>query len=225
MSDPAPGSTPRQLLIVEDHELLADTMALVLRQQGFDVHTASGPSSDAVVEIARRLVPVLVLLDLELGPPLGSGMDIIRPLVGAGAQVLMVTGAADRARLGECIDAGAIGVVSKAAGLPHLVECVRRAFEGHDVLADGERQVFLSAARARRRADGERLAPFDSLSPREQAVLARLVAGDSAETIAEGAFVSVATVRTQIRAILQKLRVKSQLAAVALARDSGWPPD
>lgn len=222
---PALDSPPRQLLIVEDHELLADTMVLVLRQQGFDVHTVSGPSADEVVATARRLVPVLVLLDLELGPPLGTGLDLIEPLVGVGARVLIVTGAADQARLGECIEAGASGVVSKVAGLPHLVECVQRAFDGHDVQSESERQVLLAEARGRRRADGERLAPFDSLSPREQAVLARLVAGDSAERIAEGAFVSVSTVRTQIRAILQKLRVKSQLAAVALARDAGWPPD
>jgi DNA-binding NarL/FixJ family response regulator len=35
-------------------------------------------------------------------------------------------------------------------------------------------------------------------------------------------FVSVATVRSQVRAILLKLGVNSQLAAVAAARQSGW---
>ena len=37
------------VLIVEDHELLAGTMAMALRQQGFDVHAAAGPSPDDVV--------------------------------------------------------------------------------------------------------------------------------------------------------------------------------
>jgi len=213
-----------RLLIVEDHELLAGTMAMALRQHGFEVHAAAGPSPDAVVEMARELAPVLVLLDLDLGPPLGDGHDLVRPLVDAGGQVVMVTGVTDRARLGACIEAGASGLVSKSAGFAVLVETVERAARGASLLRDDERQALLEEARARRRADQERLAPFNTLSPREQAVLVRLLTGESAETIAGRSYVSLATVRSHIRAILLKLDVNSQLAAVALARDAGWNP-
>jgi DNA-binding NarL/FixJ family response regulator len=210
------------VLIVEDHELLAGTMAMALRQQGFDVHAAAGPSPDDVVGAARRLAPVLVLLDLELGPPLGSGLDLIRPLVDAGGRVVMVTGVTDRARLGACIEAGATGVVSKGAEFAVLMEAVQRAADGVPLLGDDERLDLLEEARRRRRADHDRLARFEALSPREQAVLRRLMAGESAETIADRSYVSLATVRSQIRAILLKLGVNSQLAAVALARQAGW---
>ena len=218
------GPPPKRLLIVEDHELLAGTMALALRQRGLEVHTAAGPSPDAVVDRARQLAPVLVLLDLELGPPLGSGLDLIRPLTEAGARVVMVTGVTDRARLGACVEAGASGLVSKAGGFEGLVETVQRAAEGAPLLRDDERQVLLGEVRHSRRADRDRLAPFGALSPREQAVLARLLDGEAAETIADRTYVSVATVRSHIRAILLKLGVNSQLAAVALARRAGWSP-
>jgi two-component system nitrate/nitrite response regulator NarL len=213
-----------KVLIVEDHELLAGTMALALRQEGLDVHAASGPSPAAVVELARTLAPALVLLDLDLGPAMGSGLDLISPLIDAGGRVVMVTGVADRARLGACLEAGAAGVVSKAAEFSVLIDTVRRAVEGLPLLREEERQSLLEEARHRRRADHDRLAPFETLSPREQAVLVRLLAGESAETIAERSFVSLATVRSHIRAILLKLGVKSQLAAVAMARNAGWPP-
>jgi DNA-binding NarL/FixJ family response regulator len=49
--------------------------------------------------------------------------------------------------------------------------------------------------------------------------------GRSAAEIAASSFVSLATVRSQIRAILQKLDVTSQLAAVAAAHHSGWTFD
>ena len=221
---PEDGPPPMRLLIVEDHELLAGTMALALRQRGLAVHTAAGPSPDAVVDTARQLAPVLVLLDLELGPPLGSGLDLIRPLTEAGARVVMVTGVTERARLGACVEAGATGLVSKAGGFEVLVETVQRAAEGTPLLRDDERQALLDEVRHSRRTDRDRLAPFGALSPREQAVLARLLDGESAETIAERTYVSVATVRSHIRAILLKLGVNSQLAAVALARRSGWSP-
>jgi DNA-binding NarL/FixJ family response regulator len=56
-------------------------------------------------------------------------------------------------------------------------------------------------------------------------VLAGLLAGEPAEAIAHRSYVSLATVRSQIRAILLKLGVNSQLAAVAMAREAGWSPD
>ncbi|MNC95206.1 Bacterial regulatory protein, luxR family [compost metagenome] len=46
--------------------------------------------------------------------------------------------------------------------------------------------------------------------------------GKQAAAIAQDSFVSLATVRTQIRSILMKLDVTSQVAAVALARQHGW---
>ncbi|HET7718451.1 MAG TPA: response regulator transcription factor, partial [Acidimicrobiales bacterium] len=138
-------------------------------------------------------------------------------------RVVMVTGVADRARLGACLEAGAVGVVSKAAEFSVLIDAVHRAVEGAPLMREEERQDLLHAARDRRRADHDRLAPFDALSPKEQAVLVHLLAGESAETIAEKSYVSLATVRSHIRAILLKLGVNSQLAAVALARNAGWP--
>jgi DNA-binding NarL/FixJ family response regulator len=218
------GAAEMKVLIVEDHELLAGTMAMALRQQGLEVHAAAGPSPAAVVELAQTLVPVLVLLDLDLGSTMGSGLDMIGPLIKTGARVVMVTGVADRARLGACIEAGAVGVVSKAAEFSVLIDAVHRAIEGAPLMSENERRALLDAARDRRRADHDRLKPFDALSPKEQAVLVHLLAGESAETIAERTYVSLATVRSHIRAILLKLGVNSQLAAVALARNAGWPP-
>lgn len=222
-STPDAPAGPTNVLIVEDHELLAGTMAVALGQEGFAVHTVSGPSVEDVVETARRLAPVLVLLDLELGPPLGNGLDLVAPLVDAGGRVVMVTGVADRARLGACIEAGAAGVVSKRAEFTVLMGAVKRAASGAPVQSDDEREDLLEEARRRRRADRDRLAPFEALTPREQVVLRHLMAGESAETIATLSYVSLATVRSQIRAILLKLGVNSQLAAVALARQARWP--
>lgn len=88
----------------------------------------------------------------------------------------------------------------------------------------------LSAARAelsrevaRRRAEAQaRLAPFEALTMREREVLAALVVGRSADEIADEQVVSVATVRSHIRGVLDKLDVNSQVAAVALAWQLGW---
>lgn len=66
---------------------------------------------------------------------------------------------------------------------------------------------------------------FERLSPRECQVLSALMHAKSAREISRELYVSVPTVRSQIRAILLKLEVSSQLAAVVLAYRSGWSGD
>jgi DNA-binding CsgD family transcriptional regulator len=68
-------------------------------------------------------------------------------------------------------------------------------------------------------------APLLRLTPRETQVLADLMVGKRARTIARDCGITEATVRTHIRAVLDKFGVNSQLAAVVLARDLGFVPD
>jgi DNA-binding CsgD family transcriptional regulator len=60
---------------------------------------------------------------------------------------------------------------------------------------------------------------------RERDMLAALLDGLSAEEIADTQYVALTTVRSQIRAVLQKLGVRSQLAAIAHANRVGWTPE
>jgi DNA-binding NarL/FixJ family response regulator len=64
-----------------------------------------------------------------------------------------------------------------------------------------------------------------NLTRREREILSDLMAGRRAAAIARHSYVSLNTVRTQIRSLLRKLGVHSQLEAVALARRSGWRGD
>lgn len=215
-------SIPVRVLIIEDHELVAETLAFALRQLGFQVETTSGPSENAVLHTAAQFKPDLILLDLELGDGLGSGVSLVGPLRSTGASVVVMTGVTERARLAAAVEAGAAGIVSKVGGFGDLVGAVRQFVDGNALLTDYERQELLAELRASRSADRDRLRPFETLTGREQAVLERLVAGDQADVIAAKSYVSLATVRSQVQSILRKLGVKSQLAAVALARDAGW---
>jgi DNA-binding NarL/FixJ family response regulator len=213
-----------RLVIIDDQLLIASSLASILRLEGWEVETISGPSAPAVIDAVSRLAPVLVLLDLVLGPPLGSGLDLIRPLTVAGGRVVMMTGEAEPSRLGACVEAGAVGILSKTIGWHDLVDAVRRAGNNEQLLTQHQREILLAALQNARESDRRREAPFRSLSRREQAVLVRIMAGDSADAIAENAYVSITTIRGQIRAILKKLGVPSQLAAVAMAHEAHWPP-
>jgi len=69
----------------------------------------------------------------------------------------------------------------------------------------------------------ERWAALMQLTPKERQVLLALMRGATAREISKECYVSLPTVRSQIRGILSKLGVSSQLAAVAVAYRSAWP--
>ena len=210
-----------RLLLVDDHRLLVETLQVSLTQAGFAVSVAPCGSYDEILAEAAAVRPTLVVLDLDLQGT-GYGYDLIAPLRALGAQVLVLTGTVDRIELARCLEAGALGIASKANGFGNVLDQISRAAEGEQVTPTTERTQLLADLGAHRRAEDKRNAPFEALSSRERDVLRLIVEGKQASAIAKDSYVSLATVRTQIRSILLKLDVTSQVAAVALARQGGW---
>jgi DNA-binding NarL/FixJ family response regulator len=213
------------VLIVDDHALLADGLAGAFRSAGLAARVCSGPTAEDLVTAAREQRPDVVLLDLAMGGEIGTTVPLIARLRDGGPIVIVLSGSTDRALLGSCLEAGAVGVVSKAQAFEAVLERLQDALAGRSPMAPGEREELLAALRRERAAERARQAPFGRLTPRESAVLVALMDGSCAEDIAAAAVVSLATVRSQIRSILEKLGVHSQLAAVAIAHQAGWQPD
>jgi DNA-binding NarL/FixJ family response regulator len=214
-----------RLAIVEDHELLAQSLAVALRDDGFEVHVVVPTSHEDVLARVEEVAPDIVLLDLSLGA-LGSGVPLIPDLRARGADVICVTGETSQALWGACIEAGAVSIMSKTMAFDELLARIRAVVEGAAAISVSEREALLAEFRQHRANERVRLEKFERLTTREREVLQGLVNGQNAEEIATASFVSLTTVRTQIRAIFTKLEVGSQLAAVALAVRSGWmtPP-
>jgi DNA-binding NarL/FixJ family response regulator len=213
----------RTVVLVEDHGLLAQTLASALSAEDVDVTVVDAPRSEDVLGEITAVGPDLVLLDLDLGPA-GAGDDLIGPLTASGITVVVVTGVDDPVRLARCIRGGAVGVLDKGVSFIELLGAIERALSGESLLDNHQREERLAFLRAHERERARALAPFERLTQREAEVLAALMDGHSVSRIAEEAVVSVSTVRTQVRWILAKLEVGSQLEAIARARRAEWSP-
>jgi two-component system nitrate/nitrite response regulator NarL len=208
-----------RVVIVEDHVLLAESLALALRLERHDatrlpLDTDLATPSEVLTAVIRHR-PDVVVLDLDLGARL-SGTDLVLPLTAAGVAVLVVTATPDRTEWGGCLRLGARGVLSKFTPLDDVVAAVRRVGEGLPVQSRAEREELVARWQAQRVetvAERERLS---RLTPREREVLAELASGLPIHDIADADVVSEATVRTQVKSILGKLEVRTQLAAVGL---------
>lgn len=212
-----------RILIVDDHPLVAIGLQLALRSRAWEVQVADGPTVDVVLQQARAFAPDCVLLDLHLGE-LGNGRDLIGPLQAMSRAVVMLTGETDRLLLAACLEAGAEGWIGKCAFLDEVMALIEDALAGRPLVGVVQRQELLDDLRVHRARLERSRSPFERLTAREQRVLAALVDGMSGDEIAKAHYVAVTTVRSQIRGILQKLGVRSQLAAVATAVRAGWTP-
>jgi DNA-binding NarL/FixJ family response regulator len=212
------------LLVVDDHLLLAQGLVAALAARGVDQSVVIDPVQVDVLQAIDTYQPSIVLLDIDFGDNGYAGLALVAEIVGRGCRVIMFTGSNDEALYGACLDLGAESVLRKSVALDAVVDDLQTAVKGGEIGSDAERFSWYRAFRTHKIDRARELAPFESLTPRERDVLARLVDGLTVEEIAEVSFVAVSTIRSQVRSIFQKLDVHSQLAAVALARRAEWQP-
>ena len=220
-------SSSGRVLVVEEHAVVATGLQLALSERSWHVETTDGPSAQDVIAHAETFQPQCVLLDIHLRNGIGSGIDLIRPLVSTGSQVVMLTAERRRAVLAECLEAGAAGWIGTSAGLDEVDSTLSHVIVGHPIIGRTARAELLERLRTERAEALRAQATFERLTEREALVLAAMMEGLNAEEIARAHFVALTTVRSQIRSVLQKLGVRSQLAAVALAdgRRGLLPPE
>ncbi len=208
------------VLLVDDHEILTTGMAAYLRSQGFIVETVNPSSIDEVLSHPVVGDGGLVVSDLQM-PAIPDAYELIATLTARRVRVLALTGATDPVTTARALRAGALALVHKSESLEALADLIRTAAQGGPIrIADREQR--LSELRVLEKLERESMMSFSQLSTREQEILVRLMDGHSPVAIAESDYVSIATVRAQIRSILIKLGANSQLEAVAMANRVGF---
>jgi DNA-binding NarL/FixJ family response regulator len=214
-----------RVLLVDGHALLAEAVAAALRADGLDARRADLTSRDELVAAVEADPPDLVLLDLDLPGAVGEGSTLVQSFARTGTRVLVVSKEHRGPRIGTALEDGAVGHLTRSVPLQELVTAVAAALRGDEVMPPAGRQALLDELRTTREKDAATRRPFERLTTREQQVLRELANGKVVATIAEEWGVSEATVRSQVRGVLAKLGVSSQLEAVALATRSGWLVD
>ncbi len=214
------------LLLVDDHVAIAQALASAFRHAGFEpVEHVPDEALDpqGVLAVARRIGAAVALVDINLGRG-RSGLAVISALVGAGVTVIALSAQEADELADQAIEAGAAAFLNKAESFHLIEERVGQAARGEPLMPESRRLEAVAAARAARAVGDARLRGFASLPPREGEVLAGLMRGRSPQHIADEQSISVRTVRKHIESVRMKLGVRSQLAAVALAQEVGWPP-
>ena len=201
-----------RILVVDDHPLFRQGVVHSLGlDAGFEV-VGETDSGERALEMARALLPDLVLLDVSM-----PGWDGIatagRIAIACPATVIvMLTMSGDKDKLLAAFKAGARGYVLKGVSARELADVVRKAMAGEVVVPPSIAAEMLVSLTHKQAPD-----PLQELTEREREILALIGTGLTNREIGERVFLSEKTVKHYFTNILQKLQVRSRVEAVLLA--------
>jgi two-component system response regulator DevR len=208
-----------RVLVVDDHEVLASSLAHVLDAEPDMTCVGVAGSLQRARSLLSTASPDVVLLDHRL--PDGDGVGAIPELrsIRPSVRIVVLTASAADHVLVAAIEAGASGFLSKTRSLGEVTAAVRAAATGEAVISP-EMLARLLPRLGRR--DGSQ---HQDLTEREREVLGLLAQGLTNAAIAERLVVSVHTVRNHIANLSAKLGAHSKLEALSIAVREGLLPD
>jgi DNA-binding NarL/FixJ family response regulator len=213
--------TPVRVLLVDDDDLMRAGLRSVLSSdQTIDVVGEAGDGRAAVQRVGE-LRPDIVLMDVRM--PNLDGIAATREVLAAQpeAKVVILTTFEEDDYIFGALSAGASGFLLKRTSPEGLIAALHTVAAGDSLLSPSvTRRVVERMAKqpALTTSSTERL---DELTPRERDVLKLLARGLSNSEIATEFVIEESTVKTHVKRILMKLRLRDRVQAVIFAYESG----
>lgn len=206
------------ILLVDDHTIVRQGVRAFLEAQSDMQIVGEAASGEEAVQLARKLTPDVVLMDLIM--PGMSGIQATRQIkqVSPHTQVIVLTSFGDDENIFPALRAGALSYTLKDIRPGELIDIVRKAAQGDAVLHSQVVSRVVQQVRAARR---EIPAPFTQLTERELDIVHLIAEGQSNAAIAEKLVLSEKTVKGHITNILSKLQVEDRTQAAILAWQLG----
>ncbi len=210
-----------RVVIADDHILMREGVASLLEEEGDFEVVGFGGSAGEALDLARELLPDLILLDLDMP---GSGLTAASQIAQAApvTRIVILAISDEDDNLLKALRAGARAYILKGISGRELMSILRGVHAGESYVPPA-----LAASLLREMADHPPVPvpsappdPLNELSTREREILEQLSMGKSNREIAESVFLAEKTVKYYITNILQKLQVRNRVEAALLAQKS-----
>jgi DNA-binding NarL/FixJ family response regulator len=214
-------ASPIRVLLVDDDDLMRAGLKAVLSSDATVEVVGEAANGRAAVERVRTHMPDLVLMDVRM-PDL-DGIAATREVLAASPQVkvvILTTFEQDDYIFGA-LHAGASGFLLKRTSPEELLAAIHTVASGDSLLSPSVTRTVIDRMSHQPTPDIDSTVRLEELTPREREVLGLVARGLSNKEIAATLVIEESTVKTHIKRILMKLRLRDRIQAVIFAYESG----
>ncbi|MFC7847179.1 response regulator [Arthrobacter sp. NPDC057388] len=213
-----------KVALVDDQPLFRAGIRMLIESQQDMEFSGEAADGEEAVALAAEHSPDVMLMDLRM-PVLDGVTATSRIMKQADAintdkpkVIALTTFNRDQAVV-EAVQAGASGYLLKSAEPEFLLAAIRTVHSGYSVIAPGSVHSLFEHAARQGPVPGPDLSVLDVLSVRERDVFLLAAKGLSNGEMADGLFVSEATIKTHLRSVLDKLQLRTRLQLIAFAHE------
>lgn len=214
-------ASPIRVLLVDDDDLMRAGLRAVLSSDPTVEVVGEAANGRVALDRVRTHHPDLVLMDVRM-PDL-DGIAATREVLAVSPQVKVVilTTFEDDDYIFGALHAGASGFLLKRTSPEELIAAIHTVASGDSLLSPSVTRTVIDRMAHQPTPDRGSTARLEALTPREREVLTLIARGLSNKEIAATLVIEETTVKTHIKRILMKLRVRDRIQAVIFAYESG----
>lgn len=209
------------VLVADDHKIFRDGIRALLREARNISVVATAGDGEEVLEKLKKIKPDIVLMDINM--PGCNGIEATRIIKAKypAIKILALTMHEEDRYIVDMMDAGASGYILKNTGAEELVSAIRAVSVGDSCLSKEVSDKLLTYIVRSNGSAPKKYSNGVSLTEREKEVLKLIAEEQSNREIAARLFISLRTVDTHRRNLLQKLKLKNTASLVKYAIKNG----
>lgn len=208
-----------RIILADDHNIVREGLRILIENEpGMEIVGEAG-NGRSTVSLTKELKPDLVIMDVSM--PGLNGIEATRQIMQEfmDIKVLALSMHSDKRFVAGILKAGAAGYLLKDCAFEEMAGAIRAVAKGDTYLSPGVAgPVIKDYVRLMEEADQS---PTTLLTPREREVLQLLTEGNSTKEIASNLNVSIKTIETHRRQIMEKLGIHNVAALTKYAIREG----
>jgi two-component system, NarL family, response regulator NreC len=195
-----------RIIIADDHRLIRQGLKSLLESQGFEV-VGEAEDGRSAVKLVKKLDPNAVIIDISM--PELNGIEATRQIHHETPQVkvIVLSMRSDRQAVLAAFAAGTSGYLLKESAFEEMVIAIKVALEGRTYLSPAIAHVLVRESIEQWSVSAEPMGR--GISSREREILQLVAEGRSSKEMAESLYVSVKTIETHRKQIMNKLNLHS----------------
>lgn len=200
-----------KLAIVDDHPMILEGLRSLL-EKDVKFHVFSFTKGTAVIDFIQENNIDIVLLDIVLSD--GNGLDFCKIIKQKAPKsiVIALSNQAERSIIFRFLENGGNGYILKNADSHEIIEGIEKALKGDLAISKEVQQIILKSSST------DFFLP--RITKREKQILQAIAQGNTSAEIAEQLFISVITVETHRRNLLQKFKTKNMIELIKIAAEN-----